>query len=183
MSNIFDSYDSKFEAQLNYFQSPWVVSRGVVSKVVRPREFSEKDPGSTMYYVTPFIVRKLCIVAQSLDRPFVISTPVDESIIARRVYRGCMVEIIDRQTSVDLVELEMVDFDVIMGIHWLASCYANVDCRTKIVRFHFPKEATREWKSDTTILKVSRGVVSKVVRPREFSEKAIIVDRWLLELI
>ncbi|XP_070045798.1 uncharacterized protein [Nicotiana tomentosiformis] len=26
----------------------------------------------------------------------------------------------------------MVDFDVIMGMDWLASCYANVDCRTKM---------------------------------------------------
>ncbi|KAH0761335.1 hypothetical protein KY290_017408 [Solanum tuberosum] len=40
---------------------------------------------------------------------------VGESIIARRVYRGCTIEIIDHQTFVNLVELEMVDFDVIMG--------------------------------------------------------------------
>ena len=95
------------------------------------------DPRSTLSYVTPFIAGNLCIVAESLDRPFIVSTPVGESIVARRVYRGCTVEIIDRQTSVDLVELEMVDFDVIMGMDWLASCYANVECRTKIVRFHF----------------------------------------------
>jgi len=107
------------------------------------------DPGSTLSYVTPFIAGKLCIVAESLDRPFIVSTPVGESIVARRVYRGCTVEIIDRQTSIDLVELEMVDFDVIMGMDWLASCYANVECRTKIVRFHFPGEAVREWKGDT----------------------------------
>ena len=74
------------------------------------------DPGSTLSYVTPFIAGKLCIVAESLDRPFIVSTPVGESIVARGVYRGCTVEIIDRQTFVDLVELEMVDFDVIMGM-------------------------------------------------------------------
>ncbi|KAH0713639.1 hypothetical protein KY289_009598 [Solanum tuberosum] len=88
-------------------------------------------------------------VAESLDRPFIVSTPVGESIVARRVYRGCTVEIIDRQTSVDLVELEMVDFDVIMGMYWLASCYANVECRTKIIRFQFPGEADRKYKGDT----------------------------------
>ncbi|KAH0773846.1 hypothetical protein KY290_010983 [Solanum tuberosum] len=43
----------------------------------------------------------------------------------------------------------MVDFDVIMGMDWLASCYANVECRTKIIRFHFPGEAILEWKDDT----------------------------------
>ena len=111
--------------------------------------YSLIDPGSTLSYVTPFIAGKLCIVAESLDRPFIVSTPVGESIVPKRVYRGCTIEIIDRQTSVDLVELEMVDFDVIMGMDWLASCYANVECRTKIVRFHFPGEAVREWKGDT----------------------------------
>ena len=44
----------------------------------------------------------------------------------------------------------MVDFDIIMGMDWLASCYANVKCRTKIVRFHFPGEAVQEWIGDTT---------------------------------
>ncbi|XP_049392405.1 uncharacterized protein LOC125856809 [Solanum stenotomum] len=42
----------------------------------------------------------------------------------------------------------MVDFDVIMGMDWLASCYATVECRTKMVHFHFPKEAVLEWKGN-----------------------------------
>ncbi|XP_070020925.1 uncharacterized protein [Nicotiana sylvestris] len=33
-----------------------------------------------------------------------------------------------------------------MGIDWLASCHANVDCRSKIVRFQFPREPILEWK-------------------------------------
>ncbi|KAH0693060.1 hypothetical protein KY290_021233 [Solanum tuberosum] len=47
----------------------------------------------------------------------------------------------------------MVDFDIIMGMDWLASCYAKVECRTKIVRFQFPGEAVREWKCVTATLK------------------------------
>ncbi|KAH0773918.1 hypothetical protein KY290_011055 [Solanum tuberosum] len=43
----------------------------------------------------------------------------------------------------------MVDFNIIMGMDCLESCYANVQCRTKIVRFHFPGEEVREWKGDT----------------------------------
>lgn len=36
-----------------------------------------------------------------------------------------------RDTTTNLFELDMVDFDVIMGMDWLASCYAIVDCRAK----------------------------------------------------
>ncbi|KAH0661820.1 hypothetical protein KY284_026751 [Solanum tuberosum] len=42
-----------------------------------------------------------------------------------------------------------------MGMDWLASCYANIECRTKIIRFQFPREAVREWKGDTTMPKVN----------------------------
>lgn len=109
--------------------------------------------GSILPFVTPFIAGRLCIVVESLNQPFIVSTLVDESIMTMRVYRGCTVEIIDRLTSVDLAELEMVDFDVIMGMDWLETCHANVEYRTKIVRFHFPGKEVREWKGNITMPK------------------------------
>ncbi|WMV19661.1 hypothetical protein MTR67_013046 [Solanum verrucosum] len=99
---------------------------------------------------------------------------VGESIVARRVYGDYTVEIIHRQTSVDLVELEMINFDVIMGMDWLASCYANVECWTKIVKFHFPGEAVSEWKGDTTTPKVLQ-----VLRDREIYTKFSKYEFWL----
>ena len=45
-----------------------------------------------------------------------------------------------RVTSADLVDLEMVDIDVILGTNWLHSCYASVDSRTRIVHLHFANE-------------------------------------------
>ncbi|WMV33117.1 hypothetical protein MTR67_026502 [Solanum verrucosum] len=104
------------------------------------------DSGSTLSYVTPLIVEKFKRTPELLVKPFEVSTPIGESIIARRVYHNCIVTICDRDTLADLVELEMVDFDVIMGMDWLSSYYAMVDCRTKTVHFHFPKEAVLEWK-------------------------------------
>ncbi|KAH0681196.1 hypothetical protein KY284_022281 [Solanum tuberosum] len=106
------------------------------------------DPGSTLSYVTPLIAEKFKRTPECLVKPFEVSTPIGESIIARRVYRNCIVTVCDRDTLADLVELEMVDFDVIMGMDWLASCYATVDCRTKTLHFHFPKEAVFEWKGN-----------------------------------
>ena len=47
-----------------------------------------------------------------LVKPFKVSTPIGESIIARRVYRNCIITICGRDIMADLVELGMVDFDV-----------------------------------------------------------------------
>ncbi|KAH0633421.1 hypothetical protein KY284_036207 [Solanum tuberosum] len=35
------------------------------------------------------------------------------------------------------------------GMDWLHSCYASVDCRTRIVRFQFPDDSILEWKSSS----------------------------------
>uniref|UniRef100_A0A2N9FDG8 RNA-directed DNA polymerase n=1 Tax=Fagus sylvatica TaxID=28930 RepID=A0A2N9FDG8_FAGSY len=43
--------------------------------------------------------------------------------------------ITDRELVADLTLLEMKDFDVILGMDWLAANYASIDCRSKKVKF------------------------------------------------
>ena len=43
----------------------------------------------------------------------------------------------------------MADFDVIIGIDWLHSCYASINCRTRIVHFQFPDEPVLELKGSS----------------------------------
>ncbi|XP_070023257.1 uncharacterized protein [Nicotiana sylvestris] len=88
------------------------------------------DPSSTLSYVTPFVAMEFGIESYQLHDPFSVSTPVGESITVARVYRGCVVMVQGRDTTADLIELGMVDFDVIMGIDWLYSCFAKLDCWT-----------------------------------------------------
>ena len=80
-----------------------------------------------------------------MHEPFSISTPTGEFILAERVYKDYVVSIYHRDAVPDLVELEMVDFDVIMGMDWLHACYASVDYKTWVVRFYFPNEPILEW--------------------------------------
>ena len=75
----------------------------------------------------------------------------------------------------------MVDFDVILGMDWLHSCYASVDCRTRIVRFQFLDEPIVEWKGSSltpmgqfiSYLKarkmISKGYLYHLVRVKDSS--------------
>nr|XP_009773929.1 PREDICTED: uncharacterized protein LOC104224065 [Nicotiana sylvestris] len=72
------------------------------------------DPGSSLSYVTPFIASSFGVEPEQLHEPFSVSTPVGDSITATRVYRNCVVMVYGRATTANLIELEMVDFDVIM---------------------------------------------------------------------
>ena len=67
--------------------------------------------------------------------PIRVSTPVGESVIVEKVYRSCLVTFVGSNTYVDLVILEMVDFDVILGMTWLSPNFAILDCNAKIVTF------------------------------------------------
>ncbi|XP_070005010.1 uncharacterized protein [Nicotiana sylvestris] len=114
-----------------------------------------------------------------LSDPFAVSIPVGESIIARRIYRGCTISVCGRQTSADLVDLEMLDFDAIMGMDWLAACYATVDFRAKTARFHFSGERVLEWVGNTAIPRgkfisylkaskmIAKGCIYHIVRVKD----------------
>ena len=39
----------------------------------------------------------------------------------------------------------MHDFDIILGMDWLHSCYACMDCRSRVARFCFPNEQELVW--------------------------------------
>ena len=52
---------------------------------------------------------------------------------------------------VDLVESDMVKFDVILDIDWLHACYSSIDCRTVIVMFHISNEPVIEWSSSSSV--------------------------------
>ncbi|XP_070025986.1 uncharacterized protein [Nicotiana sylvestris] len=117
------------------------------------------DLGSSLSYVTPFIASSCGVEPEQLHEPFSVSTPIGDSITATRVYRNCVV-MCGRATTTDLIELEMVDFDVIMGMDWLYSCFAKLDCRTRVMRLEFPNDSVIEWKGNGVVLKDTTSEVS-----------------------
>ena len=58
------------------------------------------------------------------------------------VYKGCEVWIGERKLLVDLIELALNGYDIILGMDWLAKYHARLNCRTKKVEFHIPGEPT-----------------------------------------
>ncbi|XP_070003435.1 uncharacterized protein [Nicotiana sylvestris] len=78
--------------------------------------------------------------AQASNDVVTFATPVGESLLDEYVYRACQIRVEGRDTLADLIVLDMIDFDMLMGMDWLFSCYAIVDCHVKIVKFEIPNE-------------------------------------------
>ena len=98
------------------------------------------DPGSTLSFVTPLLSFTFEILPEVLHDPTVVSTPLGENVRTDRVYKDCPIVVSGKTMCANLIELPMHDFDIILGMDWLQSCYACLDYRTRVVRFHFPNE-------------------------------------------
>ena len=67
-------------------------------------------------------------------------------VIAKRVCSNSLVMLPNRVTIADLVEFDMFDFYIILGMHLLHDFFASIGCRTRVVNFQFPNEPILEWK-------------------------------------
>ena len=67
------------------------------------------DPEDTLYFVTPLIARKFDILPDISNEPFVVTTPLGETVVTKRVYRNCPIILSNRISFVELVELDIVD--------------------------------------------------------------------------
>lgn len=63
--------------------------------------------------MTPYVAIHSGFDPECILDPFSMFTPVGDSIMSKRVYRGCVRKICGRETLVDLIELDMLDFDMI----------------------------------------------------------------------
>ena len=108
------------------------------------------DPGSTFSYVSSSFANCLNLNCELLDMPIRVSTPVGETVIVEKVYRSCLVTFMGSNTHVDLVILEMVDFDVILGMTWRSPNFAILYCNTKTVTLAKPGTDPLVWEGDYT---------------------------------
>ena len=60
---------------------------------------------------------------------------------------------------VEIVELDMLDFDVILCVDWLNGCFASIDCRRRVMKFNFQNEPILDGRGEILILEVVSTLV------------------------
>ncbi|KAH0765134.1 hypothetical protein KY285_001005 [Solanum tuberosum] len=90
------------------------------------------DLAATLFFVASYAAMWFDIPLEVLLEPFNVSTPVGDSLVVKRVYRRCQISLSHKVTLVDLVELDMLYFDMILGMDWLHAYFASIDCRTLV---------------------------------------------------
>ncbi|TYK30556.1 gag protease polyprotein [Cucumis melo var. makuwa] len=66
--------------------------------------------------------------------------------LSKEKVKACQIEIAGHVIEVTLLVLDMLDFDVILGMDWLAANHASIDCSRKEVTFNPPSMASFKFK-------------------------------------
>ncbi|XP_073031150.1 uncharacterized protein [Primulina eburnea] len=98
------------------------------------------DCGATHSFMSKRFAKKLGRRPDKLTEPFRIATPTSRAIETEKIYRECEISINNQTFSAELIQLIMVDFDIILGMDWLARNNAVVDCKGKEVKLRTPNQ-------------------------------------------
>jgi len=97
------------------------------------------DPGATHSFIARRIVTKLRKGVEIVQKGFVIGTPMGNMVETNILYVDVGVSLSGYEIEVDLIPLELQDFDIILGMNWLSKYKALIDCYPKTVTFQTPE--------------------------------------------
>lgn len=93
------------------------------------------DLDANLSFLTPYLAIRFDISHEILLEPFSVYTPIGDSILAMRVYRNYSVLVLHKVAPCDLIKLDMIAFDIILGMNRLDASYASIDYRTRREKF------------------------------------------------
>ena len=69
-----------------------------------------------------------------------VATPLSDKLETDVFFPTCPVLAEDRELLTDFVLLDVINYDEILGMGWIAQHYASLDCREKVVISNFPND-------------------------------------------
>ena len=93
------------------------------------------DPGVTHSFISRGYVARVGMTPVPLGCGLEISTPTGESLWRSQMLKGSLFSIEGQVMEADLILIDLKWLDVILGMDWLASNYASMDCFCKEVIF------------------------------------------------
>ncbi|XP_073281981.1 uncharacterized protein [Primulina huaijiensis] len=91
------------------------------------------DTGATHSFMSEIFMRSLGIASIFEPLQFNIMLPSGDVICPTNVIKACPIQVNERILFADLIVITMKEFDVILGMDWLSSYRAIIDCVEKMV--------------------------------------------------
>ena len=105
-------------------------------------------PGASYSFVSPIFTSRIVWQPSRLLIPLSVSTPLSDELETDVFFSSCPVIVEGRELLADLVLLDVIDFDVILGMDWLVQHYAALDCHEKVVIFKITNDGEFQFRGD-----------------------------------
>ncbi|XP_073121263.1 uncharacterized protein [Henckelia pumila] len=96
------------------------------------------DCGATHSFISKRFTKKIWLISEKLTETLRVASPTNKIIETLKIHRKCKICVCEQIFDADLVELNMMEFDVILGMDWLSRNHAVVSCRDKNVKLQTP---------------------------------------------
>ncbi|KAL0560422.1 hypothetical protein IC582_000827 [Cucumis melo] len=117
------------------------------------------DSGSSHSFISSAFVSHARLEVEPLHHVLSVSTPSGECMLSKEKVKACQIEIAGHVIEVTLIVLDMLDFDVILGMDWLAANHASIDCSRK--------EVISAIRASKLLSQGTWGILASVVDTRE----------------
>ena len=110
----------------------------VIISILDHDAYTLVKPGATHSFASRPFLDRFQIETHPLGSHMRVSLLAEDSLVSDRVVRDSRVLIGGQEFPVDLVALDMRDFDVALGMDWLSCHRATLDCYKKEVKLKRP---------------------------------------------
>lgn len=93
------------------------------------------DSGAAHSFASQVFIRKIKKVPDIINCPFSVMVPFGEVLNSEQLVKAPEVSISVHKLCVDLIILEMHDYDIIFSMVWLSKHYAKINCKKNEVTF------------------------------------------------
>ena len=91
------------------------------------------DSGASYSFIAASVGIELGLEVETLEEPLYVSSPLGSRVRIRMICRGCELEISGTLLTVDLRIMDILEFDVILGMDWLTAYRVVIDCERRRV--------------------------------------------------
>src|ERR1051325_11701820 len=110
------------------------------------------DTGASHTFISTAFMHKLNVNHNITPVEFLITTPVGGKLVTRYIIKDCEMHIEDSVLFMDLIPLDMQDFDIILGMDFMSKYHTVVDCHRRIVTIRCPEGKVVQFQGERKIL-------------------------------
>jgi len=115
------------------------------------------NSGATHSFIFIKLVEALGLVPTHRPPLLSVTLPICKTIKCDELYEDCPIQIYEHEFLADLYKFELTDFDIILGMHWLAKYKAQINCPKQRITLRGPNGEKIVHKA-----KVSKSVVKLI---------------------